>query len=89
MVGLKTYSKEDWEPIASEHSGKTPRSTFDKYDSESEYDDHTVTRGIQDVPGSGGATQVSQSGFLEDPNGKVIAGAKDIPRDVEDRKAKS
>lgn len=42
MARLKTFSKEEWKPIATKYSGKTPRYIFDVINSKSEFDSKRV-----------------------------------------------
>ncbi len=80
MVKLKTYSKDKWLKITSEHSGKEPRHTFSVIDSDKSFDNKTVTRGWQ-TPRGGGSDVLTSTGFLENETGQVVAGVDTIPTD--------
>ena len=86
MIRLKTFSKSEWAPIATEHSGKTPRHRYPDIKTDPAYQSKRVIRGWQ-TPQGGGADEITTTGFLENETGSVIAGVDAIPKTEPDNPA--
>ena len=84
MARLATYTnKKKWRDIATEHSGKQPRYTFAEINEDPANNLKVVIRGMYTPRGSD-TDQVSNTGFLENETGEIVAGVDSIPREAED-----